>query len=174
MEFQDLKSELKSTAIKNGLCEDWQKMFEHSKDKETLVQMYMRGIDFCFSNNYPSVKYIEDNFKGVCEKYGVYVNEEVNLTNVRKLAFVGKCKANLKYDSYEVAQIYAKDDSEVTIEADNHSIITIDCFDNSIIRVSAKNNAQVIINRYLGAEVSTKSDETGIIKIIEHRFKTYQ
>lgn len=174
MEFVQLKTDLKNKAIKKGLCQLWQRKFNQVEDKEDLVKMFLAGIDFCFSNNYPTPEYIEANFKGVCEKLGVYVNEEAVLRNVRKLVFVGNCSAELSYDSYEVAQIYVKDNSELTIEATDHAIITIDCFDRSAIKTNATNYAKIFVNRYTGAEVSLKSDETGIVKVIEHRFKTYQ
>lgn len=174
MELQELKQELKTAAVKNGLCASWQKMLDHTKDKDTLVQMYMKGIDFCFSNNYPSARYIEEHFKGICEKYGVYVNESTELHNIRKLAFIGKSSGKITYDNYEVAQVFAKDNSELAIYATGHAIITVDCFDSSIIEAEARNHAQIIINRYIGAEVSTKTDDTGVVKIIERRFKTYQ
>ena len=174
METLELKQELKNTALNYGLCIGWQKMFDDVKDKDTLVQMYVRGIDFCFSNNYPTSGYIEQNFKGICEKYGVYVNEQAELTNCRKVVFVGECSGKLKYNSYEVAQVFVKDSSTIEIEATDHAIVTVDCFDNAVIKANATNQAKIIINRYIGAEVSTKSDETGIVKVVEHRCKTYE
>lgn len=171
MEFTQLKTDLKNKAISKGLCTPWQRKFNHVTDKEELVKMYLSGIDFCIINNYPTPEYIETNFKGMCEKFGVYVNEEAVLHNVRKLVFVGNCSAKLSYDSYEVAQIYVKDGSIVRIKADNHAIVMVDCFDNSKVIAETLNGARIVVNKYLGAEVEFIG---GDVKVVEHKTKVYE
>lgn len=171
IEFTQLRNDLKGNAISKGLCTPWQRKFNHVTGKEELVMMYLAGIDFCIINNYPTPEYIEANFKGMCEKFGVYVNEEAVLHNVRKLVFVGDCSASLSYNSYEVAQIYVKDDSVVHLKADDHAIVMVDCFDNLRVIAEAVNGARIIVNKYLGAEVEFIE---GDVKVVEHKAKVYE
>lgn len=171
MEFVQLKTDLKNKAISKGLCQPWQRKFNQVKDKEELVKMYLAGINFCIINNYPTPEYIEANFKGMCEKFGVYVNEKALLHNARKLVFVGDCLAQLSYDSYEVAQIYVKDSSVVHVKAGDHAIVMVDCFDSSKVITEAGNGARIIVNKYLGAEIKFISGE---VKVIEHKTKVYE
>lgn len=171
MEFTELRTDLKNKAIGKGLCTPWQRKFNHVSDKEELVRMYLRGIDFCIMNNYPTPEYIEANFKGMCEKFGVYVNEEAVLHNVRKLVFVGDCSARLSYDSYEVAQIYVKDNSVVHVKSDDHAIVMVDCFDSSTVIAESANGARIIVNKYLGSEVEVVGAD---VKVVEHKTKVYE
>ena len=171
MEFVQLRTDLKNKAISKGLCQPWQRKFNQVKDKEELIKMFLAGIDFCIINNYPTPEYIEANFKGMCEKLGVYVNEEAVLHNVRKLVFIGNCSAQLSYDSYEVAQIYVKDNSIVHVKADDHAIIMVDCFDNSKVTAKAVNGAKIIVNKYLGGQIEFIG---GDVKVIEHKAKVYE
>lgn len=172
--LQPLKNELLRTGIAHDLCKPWQKMLTDARDKATLVQMYMRGIDFCFSNDFPTVAYIEKNFRGVCEKYGLYVNERAELHNVREAAFVGRCEAVCRYDGYEVAALYAKDQSALTVVACGRAIVTIDCFGDSRIGIEAAGDAQVNVYRYGNSKVEYRAEPGAKVIISDKNKETYE
>lgn len=174
MNIKDLTEELRITGMQHDLCTPWQKMLLNAKDKETLVKMYLRGIDFCIVNDYPSVEYMERHFKGVCEKFGVFVNEPVDIKNSLKVVTVGYCSGVVSYDGYSAGQVFVKHDSRLDIVADDHANVTIDCFDNSAVNIKAGGFTTVTIFRYTGAIVNIveRSGATRV-KIVDKGKKTY-
>lgn len=155
-----IKQELKAAALRHDLCAQWQQMLDRAGDKATLVQMYMRGIDFCFGWDFPCVEYIERHFKGECEAYGLHVNEAFRAHNARKIALVGRCDAQLSYDSYEVAQLFVRHGSRVLLDVRGHSIVTVDCFDDSRVDIRADEESRVTVYRY-GRSLVTHSEQPG-------------
>lgn len=171
--LQSLKHDLKTAALRHDLCGPWQRMLDHAADKATLVQMYMRGIDFCFGRDFPSVEYIERHFKGVCERYGLHVNEAFDSRNERQVALVGRCDARLTYDDYEVAQLFVKHDSHARLDVRGHSIVTVDCFDRSRIDIRADEGARVTVYRYGNAVVTDTARSGAVVSVVEKHKNGY-
>ena len=73
----ELVQQLKEDGKAKGLCRMWQMKLKTGLDYEQLIQLYIRGIDFCISENYPTLDFIREHFKGKCEVYGVFVDDEV-------------------------------------------------------------------------------------------------
>lgn len=177
MDIIKLTNELKSLGIKNGLCEPWQRMLSDAGDKETLVKMYLRGIDFCLTYDYPGVKYMERNFKGMCEPFGVFVNETVNkvmnLTELYKIVAVGNCSGKLFCSGSSVSQIFVKHTSILEVAVNDNANVTIDCFDNTVVNITVNDNANVTIFRYIGANVNIISGNNAKVSVIDRNKKRY-
>lgn len=168
--IEQIKQELKAAALRHDLCGPWQRMLDRAPDKATLVQMYMRGIDFCFGWDFPDVSYLERHFKGECEACGLHVNETFRARNLRKAALVGRCDASLAYDGYEVAQLFVKHHSRVRLDVRGHAIVTVDCFDDSRLDIQASDDSQVTVYRYGKAVVTHTARPGSVVAVIDkHR-----
>ena len=166
--------ELVAEASRKGICGEWKQRMQEAASLDVLVQMYVRGIDFCVNRHFPSTEYMEANFKGVCERYGVYVNERAEVKNARRGVFVGHTTGTAVYDGYEVAALYVKDESEITVDADEHSMVTLDCFDRSKVTVKARNGSKVTVNLYGSAVAEYKCDGSSEVKVIRKFKDTYE
>lgn len=168
---------LAEEAAKHGICEDWFNDLLTTEDKGKLLKMYLKGIDFCLSNEYPSIPFIKKHFVGVMEEYGVFLDNTINTENSRYIVALGACKGIASYNSYEVGQVFVKHEGKLTIKANCNSFVMVDMFDNSEVEVIASENAKVCVNQYGGSLTTTTEDETGlgnsIIKIIRKHSKTY-
>lgn len=164
--------ELAKEAKKNGICTEWYYQLRTLEDKEKLIEMYLKGIDFCLLHDYPSNDFIRVNFKGIMEKYGVHLDEEININNERKVVALGKCSGIVKVDQYTISEVFLKHDSELNISAEGQSFIMIDMFDNTKLRVDTYDNAKVCINRY-GGEIEFHSLGNSVVKVKEKNKKTY-
>lgn len=51
----ELVQQLKEDGKAKGLCRMWQMKLKTGLDYEQLIQLYIRGIDFCISENYPTL-----------------------------------------------------------------------------------------------------------------------
>lgn len=166
-----LTGELKRMGLPNHLCDPWQQMLDDARDKETLVRMYLRGIDFCLAYDYPGIDYMKRHFKGMCEPFGVFVDEPVQVCNADKVVAVGGCVGTVDYDGYEVGQVFVKHDSRLAVIAAGNALVTVDCFDRSTVDVLAKGSALVTVYRYGDAVVNVCG---GNVKVIDKHSKTYE
>lgn len=171
--MEKLKTELKTEALKHDLCTSWQQMMDDAKDKETLVRMYLRGIDFCIGNDYPSEDYIQKHFKGF-QALGIFVNEPVFARDLPKLVAVGGCTGIASYSDYSVSRVFVKHRSFINIHAEGFARVTLDCFDKSITNIHAEGKSVVTVYRYLGAVVNLMDCAgTAKVKIIDKNTRTY-
>lgn len=167
-----IAKELAKQAKSKGICEDWHKQLKALTDKRAMVDMYIRGIDFCLSNDYPSNDYIKANFRGVMEEKGVFLDDNVSLVNFRRCVALGNTKGSVKATCYKVCEVFAKHESNLNIIVDDNAFVEIDMFDNSVVSVTSSGKAKVHINRYGGTLVIDEREES-IIKVVEKNKKTY-
>lgn len=167
----ELIHKIKQDGIAKGLCRLWQMKLKPDLEVDALADLYIRGIDFCIKNDYPTLDFMRTNFKGKCEAYGVYVDDEVVERNRKDIVLNGDCKAMLEYDGFAVSSIYIRDNSKASVSVCDHAIVTIDVFDNSYLVVSvAGSDAEVLVNVYGNATVETVGDG---VKVIRTNKKTY-
>lgn len=179
MENKDIdtvKEELIAQAKEKGICGPWAARMAGMKTLSGLVSLYVRGIDFCFDNDFPTLDYMKRHFKGICEKRGLYVEgEDIRLKNPLPAILVGDTKADIRYDSYSVGRVYLKHTAMATIEAADHAIIlAIDCFDTSHVDIKASGSAKVTV--YLYGESTCNAEETdgAQVKIVRKKGNTYE
>lgn len=167
-----LNYELAKQAKAHGICENWYLELKNENNIDKMLDMYVKGIDFCLSNDYPSNHFIRKNFKGKMEKHGIHLDETLNIVSEPKVIALGKCTGKIELDSFDVCEIFVKNESNLTIVAKGNSFVMIDLFDNSTIDVHTYDNAKVCINRY-GGQVDEYKNENSEIKLIEKNKKTY-
>ncbi len=145
----DVNTELKEKAISLGLCEKWTNEWK-DHDKDELVSKYVRGIDFCIHNDFPSIDYMENNFRGVMEKHGVFVNNIVNLVNRSFVVLNGECEGEIIYNEYNVGRIYVRHNSTVKIKVSGCSKVFISTFDNCEVIIECNENAKCYVYKHGG------------------------
>jgi hypothetical protein len=170
-----LNKELANTAKRKGVCKEWFNRLQNTEDKGELIKMYLEGIDFCLSNEFPTNAYIREHFVGTCEAYGVFLDETINVVNSRFVVALGTCEGSADYSAFGVGQVFIKHDSRVHITASDNAFVMVDIFDNSEVTVTVKDNAKVCVNNYGGKLSITTDSEPGnaIIKVISKHSKTY-
>ncbi len=150
----DLINQLKSDGTAKGLCRQWRMKLQKGMSMKDLADLYIKGIDFCISEDFPTLEFIRDHFKGSCEPYGIFVDDVVKEQNIPDVVLNGDCKAVLEYDGYAVARIFARHNAQGAVNVADHAIVTVDLFDNSNLVVAvAGSDAQVIVNLYGNSRV---------------------
>lgn len=167
----ELVQQLKKDGIDKGLCRLWQMKLRQDIDYKSLIELYIRGIDFCIMNDYPTVDFIREHFKGKCEEFGVFIDDDVEQKNAPNIVLNGNCRAFLEYDGYSVANIYARHNTRGSVNVSDNSIVTIDIFDDSELNVAtAGDDVKVFVNVYGNANVECLGSG---IKVINKNKKTY-
>lgn len=145
----ELVKQLREDGTAKGLCQAWQEKLKPGISMERLVKLYIRGIDFCVKNDFPTLDFIRTNFKGKCEPYGAYVDDIFEKRNAPDVILNGHCNAKLVYDGYTVSRVVIRHTSAASITVYGYACVTIDVFDDSVLNlVVIGTRAKVLVYRY--------------------------
>lgn len=152
----ELIEQLKQDGIAKGLCQPWQNKLRDGVSMKRLVDLYVRGIDFCIKNDYPTLDFIRENFKGKCEPYGVFVDKQnLNLRELPNVVLLGGCKGTLSYGGYSVCRAFIRHQSEATIKVTGYACITIDVYEDSYLNLETIGaSSKAWVNVYGNARIS--------------------
>lgn len=172
--MNSIAKQLAKDAKKKGICDEWLDELKKLKDKREMVAMYVKGIDFCIANNFPTHDYMRENFKGIMELFGVFLNDSICLKNAKTCISNGSTSGILEYSGYGVGEVILKDTSDVVVKAYDNSFIMIDVFDSSSLVVEAYDDAKVCINQYMGlSRISISKSSNAIVKQVKKESTTY-
>lgn len=174
MNFNTIRKELAEQAKNNEICKEWLEQLKVAPNLNSMLDMYIKGIDFCFSNEYPTNGFIRRNLKGNMEHKGIYLDETIDLHNQKTTICLGDSWLNFLGNEYTVSQIYLKDRVKAKIVAKDSAFIMIDIFDNVELEVEAFGEAKVCVNCYKGAKVKFKELDKSYVKVSYKLTKTYQ
>jgi hypothetical protein len=156
-----------------NICQEWHDELMSLDSKRAMVEMYLKGIDFCLANDFPNNDFIRTNFQGVMEPFGIFLDDSIDLVNVAKCVALGQTDGRVEITDFGCSEIFVKHRSELTIIAKGDAFVMADVFDNSVIHVQAHDRAKVCVNKYGGAKVEQETSGSGMVKIIEKCKKAY-
>lgn len=161
-------------AKKKGICEEWHKELLRTTEKEDMIRMYIRGIDFCIANNYPSHDYMRQHFKGVMEQFGVFLDDTIDEVNPENAICHGTTSGSITFYGYATGEVIVKDKSEITISVSDNAFVMVDIFDDAVVDITASDEAKVCVNRYAGGSIiNTTKTDNATIKEVRKVSKTY-
>lgn len=172
---KDLSKQLAKEAKKKGICKEWHTALKSLTDRKAMVEMYLRGIDFCLKNDYPANDFIKANFGDIAPLMGVFVDCEICVENNPKCVCLGATFGKITTTGFEVCEIYAKHDSEINVVVLDNAFVMLDVFDNSVVNIHAHDRAKVCVNKYGdGGRVNiVVEDAEAHVKIRVKNSKTY-
>lgn len=151
-------AQMRKDGVDKGLCRLYQGKLKDGLTVEQLADLFKGGIDFCINNDYPTLDFLREHYKGKCEPYGVYIDESTGqLHNPGTIVLNGACKAFINYNGNKVSRLYARHESVCAVVVGGAANITIDLFDNAHLVVAvAGSDARVSVNVYGNARVEQK------------------
>lgn len=156
----EVVAQLKQDGIEKGLCRLWQRKLKNGLDIAELSNLYITGIDFCISEDYPALDFMRANFRGKCEPYGIFIDDEITgVNNLKNAVLNGDCKAMLEYDGFSFSNIYARHNTQASVNVSENAMVTIDAFDNSRLVVAVSGDSAIaFVNLYGNASVEVIGD----------------
>lgn len=168
------KKELAEYAQKHQACKPGLKQILLSSNESELIELYKKNIDFCLSENFPDLIYLEENVSDLLLiKHGIFLNDETLISDQEFIVILGTCFAGIEITGWNTSQIYIKHSCKADILAQDNAFVVIDCFDDSLIKIEATSNAKVVINVYGNAAVSSKQSGNAVIKIVNKGVSSY-
>lgn len=145
MTDKELSDKLKQKAISLRACEkglnEWGNL-----DKYELCEMYIRYIDFCLLNRYPSNKILKKEFAGVREKFNIFVDDtNLFISNPKWSIFNGSCDCVVTFNDFGIGEMYVKDNSRVSLVALDNSIVHVSLIDDAKIDIVSSKYTRVFV-----------------------------
>ena len=170
----ELNDYILKKALEADICKPWAEQIAAAPNVDELLEMYVKGIDFCLEKDFPTAPDLVKLAGDKLDEYGIYVDQpELALKNSKFTVLLGSCIADLHYDQFSVGQVFVKHDSSCEVSASGNSFIVIDCFDNSNLDVKAYDNSKILINIYGNSKVARHTVGNGIIKLVQKNKSTY-
>lgn len=166
-----LNEDLYNTAMTFGMCDKFSVPWKNIVyEKQELVDMYFRGLDFCIEHHFPSNEFIKNNFEEELRwSNGVFVDESRSVLNARRVVALGKSNIKLRINGYEVSQMYLRDNSTADIFVRHHAHLIIHLFDKSSVNIldTSSVNKPIIILHGNNAHYSLRDGADAVIKKIK-------
>jgi len=154
MKEKELNDVLRSRARQLGLCDEWYNGWGKKENRQQLIEKYLRGIDFCIKHDYPTLAFIKSEFPNdLLLGNGIFVDEDVDATNLRKAVALGQSKGEIRYDGLAVGAVYVRHQSEITITATDGAKVFVETYENCKLKASADEYSRIFVYQY-GGEVS--------------------
>lgn len=144
-----LNSELRECAVGHGLCTQWQGEWNDDKTQQELIDMYVRGLDFCIEHDYPTTDFIKEHFDSyLLRKNRIYVDEEVEGGESGVYVINGKCNGEVRFEDFTVATLHVRHDSELNVVAEGLSKVFIKVYNHAKVHVKQSDMAKVYVYLY--------------------------
>lgn len=171
----NLSKTLAKEAKKKGICKEWHTALKSLTDRKAMVEMYLRGIDFCLRNDYPANDFIKAHFGDIAPRMGVFVDSEISVENNPKCVCLGQTFGKVSTTGFNVCEIFAKHEAEINVVATDNAFVMVDVFDHSVVNIHAHDRAKVCVNQYgNGSHINIiVKDAEAQVKIRVKNSKTY-
>lgn len=168
----DINKYILEKALANEkLCQPGAAGITNARSVDDLLKMYVKDIDYCLSNDFPSNEDLVKIGGNELSGHGIYLDAVKNLIDRPFIVLLGESSAELKYTAYSVGQLFVKHEATANIRVHDNGYLIIDCFDNSSTTVFVEQYGKALINIYGNATVKTSGP--GSITITNKHKKTY-
>lgn len=167
MDFKTLKNKLAKEAKAKGICREWYDFILNATDKQRLLTLFVKGCDFCLLNDFPSPE-LRAEFNDTRREYGIFINDRVAVRSLRNIFAFGTTTGSAEYADFDVGQIYARQDTRITITATGNAFVLVDVADRANVDIQASGKARVSLFLHGGSYTASESDAAKI-KVIDKR-----
>lgn len=112
MELKELKKKLAAEAKEKGICREWYEFILNAPSKERLLTLFVKGLDFCVENDYPSAQ-LRAEFAGLRQHFGIFMSDHISVKSGKYVIGFGTSEGKAAYSGFDVAQIWAREDTRL-------------------------------------------------------------
>lgn len=148
--MNELNTSLRNDAIRFGLCSGWQNDWSENRNKQELIDMWLRGIDFAIMHNYPTNDFIKEHFEDeLLKQNNIFVDCPITGMNLNgKVIVNGDCTGTFTFDGFAACDLYIRHNSNVHIDASRFAKIFINLYDDAIVTIKQRDISKVYVYRH--------------------------
>lgn len=93
----DWKKRIEKEAQSNGICAEYAALIDRASSKESLIDLYKRGIDWCLENDCPSLQSLRQEASGF-ERLGIFIDHHFDgeLLNDQQVYVFHNCTGTIR------------------------------------------------------------------------------
>jgi len=146
--FKEAKAELLSEMLKKKFCRESIIAVKYSKDLEQLSKVLINFRVNLREENFPKLCWFRKWFESEdLIRYNIYLDTDAALNGFVGDVFVlGDSNVSITSDVIRMQYVFARDNSNVKVNAKGFSIFHVTIKDGSTVNVTKDRNARVIIS----------------------------
>lgn len=149
MDNHEINQRLRDEAIRLGLCQQWQREWSGDWDEDKMIARYIKGIDFCLKNNYPSNDFILRNFsRDALRRGGLFVDDVHSCLNYKYIVVKGISHIKARYNATNIGNIYVTDAAEVEVTARGRSFVVISALGHAKVTTHQYDAGDIVVIRH--------------------------
>ena len=168
--MKNIPQQLKDLGASKGLCQEWQDKLQGEVTVEFLAVLFKYGIQFFVNNDYPTLDYLRENFKGDTSQYNIYIDEIADCENIKKIVLNGESVGFLKYSQYSIGCVIVRHKSKCSVNTSGDSHVIVDCFDDTELFVAASGESKIVVNAYGNAKVNIVNGNVIVNKLNKNKY----
>lgn len=150
MKVEELNKILRDLASKHGMCEQVAKEWNTDWEKDKLIEVFLKHIDFYIQTRYvPSELMIEEFGHELLRDSGICVDDVHSFLNKKRTLVIGAGTATVRFNVRHIGEVYALDASSVNVILKGDSFAIIHAYDLADISVKTFDNANALIITHL-------------------------
>lgn len=165
MELKELKKRLAAEAKAKGICSEWHEFIQNAPSKERLLTLFVKGLDFCIENNYPSAE-LRAEFAGLRQHFGIFMSDHISVKSGKYVIAFGTSEGKAAYSGFDVAQIWAREDTRLEVTATDNAVVCVEVADRAQVIITASGAARVSVFLH-GGTITKSTAGNATIKVID-------
>jgi hypothetical protein len=165
MELKELKKRLAAEAKEKGICREWYEFILNAPSKERLLTLFVKGLDFCVENDYPSAQ-LRAEFAGLRQHFGIFMSDHISVKSGKYVIAFGTSEGKAAYSGFDVAQIWAREDTRLGVTATDNAVVCIEVADRAQVTITASGAARVSVFLH-GGTITKNATDKATIKVID-------
>lgn len=162
-----LSDRMKKEAVGLGLCAQWTAEWGKDTTKRDMAEKFVTGLDFCIQHDWPSTEVIKRDFGDVMHEYGVYVDENVHLTDPKTMVLNGRCEAHIYCGRFAASNIYVRHKSTAQVTVARGAYVHVSAYDKADVEIICEPGAKCFVYKY-GGKVKTAGEGRVTVREREH------
>lgn len=165
MELKELKKRLAAEAKEKGICREWYEFILNAPSKERLLTLFVKGLDFCVENDYPSAQ-LRAEFARLRQHFGIFMSDHISVKSGKYVIAFGTSEGKANYSGFDVAQIWAREDTRLGVTATDNAVVCIEVADRAQVTITASGAARVSVFLH-GGTITKNATDKATIKVID-------
>jgi hypothetical protein len=120
MERKELNKTLRNMAAGIGACAPVVSEWKDEDDADTLLDRYIRTLDFAIDKDFPPLDFIVENFDiADLHKHNNFINEVVQLKDADHgiYVFLGSCSGSVRANGLKAVTLFIRHNSRIDVMA---------------------------------------------------------